>query len=149
MASPEETSSEERDPVAADAPEFQDPAALRSRLEQPDLDGALKRIEWLLEQAEAPTSLALGIKLALVMAQEMRAGEPLGTRSGPLVAGWAQDWPRTTEEAVAHARQFLLTPSKLVEAIGSRLFESGVGNGVDSDSDYGTDSGPDASGSNG
>ncbi len=125
---------------------FQDPAALRARLEQPDLDGALKRIDWLLEQAEAPTSLALGIKLSLVMAQELRAGEPLGTFSGPLVAGWSKEWPRTTDEAVAHARQFLLAPSKLVEAIGSRLFESGLGNAVDSDSDYGTDGGLDSDG---
>lgn len=96
---------------------------IRSSLESNDLSKLEEQISWLVERAEVPTSLALGMRLAVAMAAELRDRAPLGSRSGKMVAEWAADYPETTEEAIAVARQFLLRPEELTHELSHRLFE--------------------------
>ena len=64
---------------------------------------------------------------AVAMAAEMRDGVPVGSRTGAMVAEWSRQWPRTAEDAVAVARELLLNPGKLKEALGQRLFGKNPG----------------------
>ena len=100
---------------------------LRQRLENCDLSEIEKRIELLASADEAPTALSLGVRLAVAMAAEMRDGVPVGSRTGAMVAEWSRQWPRTAEDAVAVARELLLNPGKLKEALGERLFGGNPG----------------------
>ncbi len=100
---------------------------LRQSLENGDLSEVEKRIEHLASADEAPTALALGVRLAVAMAAEMRDGVPVGSRSGAMIAGWAKNWPQTADDAVVVAREFLLNPGKLKETLASRLFGDRAG----------------------
>lgn len=100
---------------------------LRQSLENGDLSEVEKRIEHLASADEAPTALSLGVRLAVAMAAEMRDGVPVGSRTGAMVAEWSRQWPRTAEDAVAVARELLLNPGKLKEALGERLFGKNPG----------------------
>ncbi len=99
----------------------------RPRLEAVNLEDNLKRVDFLLGNAKNVTSHGMGIKLALLMAQEMREGEPLGTKSGPVIAEWSEIYSDAmVEQAVSGARAFLLNPETLVETIGSKIFDEDV-----------------------
>ncbi len=99
-------------------------AELRRSLETGDLSVVEERIAWLVEQSKVPTSLALGMRLAVAMTIELRDGVPLGSQSGILVSTWAVDYPETTEEAIQVAREFLLHPDTLAKELALRLFPS-------------------------
>lgn len=64
----------------------------------------------------------LGIRLALGMAQEIREGVPVGSRTAVLVSRWQEQYPEEwVEEAIAHARAFLTQPARLREEFSVRL----------------------------
>ena len=99
-------------------------AELRRSLETGDLSVVEERIAWLVEQSKVPTSLALGMRLAVAMTIELRDGVPLGSQSGILVSTWAVDYPETTEEAIQVVREFLLHSDTLAKELALRLFPS-------------------------
>lgn len=64
----------------------------------------------------------LGIRLALGMAQELREGVRVGSRTAELVSRWQEQYPEEwVEEAIAHARAFLTQPARLREEFSVRL----------------------------
>jgi hypothetical protein len=96
---------------------------LRSKLELADIKKNIERVDYLLGQSAMPNAHALGMKLALIMALELKESVPVGQKSGDLVAQWVQEHPESlVEEAIAFARQFLLAPQDLVQELGARLF---------------------------
>ncbi len=66
--------------------------------------------------------MGMGIRLALGMAQELRMGVPLGTRTGDMVAAWTEEHGQdSVDMAVRIAREFLVKPEELRKALGKRL----------------------------
>ncbi len=88
------------------------------------VDAALARLDSLIDQTADAEKLraGLGMRLALSMAREMRAGKPLGSGTADLVAEWAERFgSETVDAAVAIARAFLTQPSELAKEFAARL----------------------------
>lgn len=97
-------------------------AEILTALESGDLAESIARVEKLVAQMERPTALALGINLALLMANEMRTGKELGADSAALVGQWVEQWGEATvESAVDLARSFLLNPHEIFAQIKERM----------------------------
>jgi hypothetical protein len=98
-------------------------------LGQAGLAKTLERLDALLASTQDVERLrtGMGIRLALGMAQEMRRGEPLGSRTGDLVAAWTEEHGEDTVEwAVRIAREFLTKPDDLRKTLGQRLADLGL-----------------------
>lgn len=94
-----------------------------------DLRKTMERLDDLLSRTEDPERLrmGMGIRLALGMAQELREGAPLGSRTSDLVAGWTEEHGQdAVDRAVQIAREFLLKPEELRKALGQRLGKEGA-----------------------
>lgn len=99
-----------------------------------DLGKTLERLDALLAETKDPERLrmGMGIRLALGMAQELRQGEALGSRTSDLVAGWTDAHGReAVDRAVQIAREFLTKPDALRKAMGQRLGLDGEDGGSD------------------
>ena len=96
-------------------------------MESLDLTGKISRISSLLEGREQPRSFELGIFLALKMANEIREGKALGEETAANVAEWAQKYPDSVvEEAITHAKEFLLHSETLREKLRSGILKEDV-----------------------
>lgn len=74
------------------------------------------------ETDESRIRAGMGIRLALGLAQEMKAGKPIGTETTALVVGWVEDYGQeTVDAAVKVAREFLTKPEELRKTLGQRL----------------------------
>ena len=115
----------------AEAEEFSDdPGSPRRGIPTtpPALSESIERLDALLEAADEEEKIraAMGIRLALGMAQELKAGKPLGSETTDLVAGWVKTYGQdVVETAVKVARQFLVKPEDMRKILGQRL---GMGN---------------------
>lgn len=115
-----------------------------------DLRESMERLDDLLARTEDPERrrMGMGIRLALGMAQELREGAPLGSRTSDLVAAWAADHGQdAVDRAVEIAREFLLKPEELRKALGQRLGKVGAEASVENaatDAEPGTDAGTEA-----
>ncbi len=90
----------------------------------PDLGESIARLDALLAEADEPEKIqaGMGIRLALGMAQELKAGKPLGTATADLVAGWVKTYGQdVVESAVKVAREFLIKPEDMRKVLGQRL----------------------------
>ena len=66
----------------------------------------------------------LGIRLALGLALEVRKGEPLGTETAALVAGWTERFgAESVDDAVAQARVLLADPARMATEFQRRMNE--------------------------
>lgn len=105
-----------------------------------DLGEAMRRMDALIGQAGQsgdPERLrtGMGIRLALGMAQELKDGVPLGSRTGDLVAAWTDEHGADfVDLAVRIAREFLFKPDELRQALGQRLGMEGQAPGPDAES---------------
>jgi hypothetical protein len=96
---------------------------LKEKLEKADIQANLKRVDYLLKESTDVPAHALGMKLALLMAQEIAEGKAPGSDTSAIMAEWTQKHPASiVEEAVHFARQFLLEPQKLVDELSKRLW---------------------------
>ncbi len=101
-------------------------------MESLDLTGKISRISSLLEGREQPRSFELGILLALKMANEIREGKALGEDTAEIVAEWTEKYPNSVvEEAITHAKEFLLHSETLREKLRNGLLKEDV-SGTDS-----------------
>lgn len=94
----------------------------------PALQESIASLDALLAEADEPEKIqaGMGIRLALGMAQELKAGKPLGTDTAELVAGWVHTYgEEVVETAVKVAREFLIKPDEMRKVLGDRL---GMGN---------------------
>lgn len=94
----------------------------------PALQESIASLDALLAEADEPEKIqaGMGIRLALGMAQELKAGKPLGTDTAELVAGWVHTYgEEVVETAVKVAREFLIKPEEMRKVLGERL---GMGN---------------------
>jgi hypothetical protein len=74
------------------------------------------------ETDESRIRAGLGIRLALALAQEMKAGKPIGSETAALVTAWVHDYGQeTVDAAVKVAREFLTKPEELRKTLGQRL----------------------------
>jgi hypothetical protein len=88
------------------------------------LSQSIERLDTLLVNAadEEKARAAMGIRLALGMAQELKDGLPLGTETAGLVAGWVESHGQdSVDAAVAIAREFLTKPEEMRKVLGQRL----------------------------
>lgn len=95
-----------------------------SRSGSEDLGKTLERLDALLAETKDPERLrmGMGIRLALGMAQELRQGAALGSRTSGMVAAWTDEHGReAVDRAVQIAREFLTKPDALRKAMGQRL----------------------------
>ncbi len=101
-----------------------------------NLDESIERVEQMLEGAEEldteKLKLGLGIRLALGMARELRDKVPLGSETSDLVVEWTERFGQAAADAaVGLAREFLLRPGELRNAMAVRMPElikqSGIG----------------------
>lgn len=93
-----------------------------------DLGKTLERLDALLASTRDLERLrmGMGIRLALGMAQEMRQGAPLGSRTGGMVAAWTEEHGQdSVDMAVRIAREFLTKPEELRKALAKRLAPDG------------------------
>ncbi|MFA6661854.1 MAG: hypothetical protein WCS56_02330 [Bacilli bacterium] len=96
-------------------------------MESLDLTGKISRITSLLKGREQPRSFELGILLALKMANEIREGKALGEDTAAIVAEWTQKYPESVvEEAIAHAKEFLLHSETLIEKLRKGILKENV-----------------------
>lgn len=89
-----------------------------------DLAKTMERLDAMLGDTKDPERLrmGMGIRLALGMAQEIREGVALGSRTGDLVAAWTDEFGEdAVNRAVQIAREFLTRPDELRKALGERL----------------------------
>lgn len=89
-----------------------------------DLSKTLERLDALLAETKNPERLrmGMGIRLALGMAQEIREGLPLGSRTAELAAAWTDEHGgEAVDRAVQIAREFLTKPDALRKAMAQRL----------------------------
>jgi hypothetical protein len=101
-----------------------------------DLGQAVERLDALLGATQDLERLrmGMGIRLALGMAQELRDGVALGSRTGDMVAAWAEEHgSESVDMAVRIAREFLTKPDELRKALGQRLGLDGQATSEDSD----------------
>jgi hypothetical protein len=104
---------------------------------QKNLAEAMRRMDALIEQTDDLERLrtGMGIRLALGMAQELKDGVPLGSRTGELVAAWTGEHGADfVDLAVRVAREFLIKPEELRKALGQRLGLEGDSAGAEADS---------------
>jgi hypothetical protein len=97
----------------------------------------MRRMDVLIAQTDDLERLrtGMGIRLALGMAQELKDGVPLGSRTGDLVAAWTGEHGADfVDLAVRVAREFLMKPDELRKALGQRLGLEGGTTGADADS---------------
>ncbi len=90
----------------------------------PALEESIASLDALLAEADEPEKIqaGMGIRLALGMAQELKAGKPLGTDTAELVAGWVHTYgEEVVETAVKVAREFLIKPDEMRKVLGERL----------------------------
>lgn len=102
-----------------------------------NLAEAMRRMDDLIERTDDLERLrtGMGIRLALGMAQELKDGVPLGSRTGDLVAAWSGDHgAEFVDLAVRVAREFLIKPEELRKALGQRLGLEGETAGTKEDS---------------
>lgn len=95
-----------------------------------DLAKTLERLDVLLDETKDPERLrmGMGVRLALGMAQEIREGAVLGSRTAEVVATWTEVYgEEAVNRAVQVAREFLTRPDELREALAERL---GLGGGT-------------------
>jgi len=87
------------------------PEEYRKSLETETITEQLARIDTLIASSKEVSAYNLGIKLALVMAQEIKEGKAPGTDSGLIIKEWAENYyPEFLEEVVGYAREFILKP---------------------------------------
>jgi hypothetical protein len=101
------------------------PAGLKQSIER--LDALLAA-----ETSEEKIRAGMGIRLALGMAQELKAGKPLGSETAELVSNWTAHFGEdAVNAAVKIAREFLTKPETMRTALGQKLgLEPGAtGNG--------------------
>ncbi len=94
-----------------------------------ELEKTLERLDALIAATRDLERLrmGMGIRLALGMAQEMRLGEPLGSRTGDLVALWGEEHGQEfLDLAVRVAREFLTKPDELRRTLADRLASLGI-----------------------
>jgi hypothetical protein len=101
------------------------------------LKQSIERLDALLaaETSEEKIRAGMGIRLALGMAQELKAGKPLGSETAGLVSNWTAHFGEdAVNEAVKIAREFLTKPETMRTALGQKLGlepgEAGNGKGV-------------------
>lgn len=95
-----------------------------------DLRKTIERLDALLASTQDIERLrmGMGIRLALGMAEELKSGAPLGSRTGDMVAAWTEEHGQdTVDMAVRIAREFLTKPEELRKALGQRLGVDGEG----------------------
>jgi hypothetical protein len=105
----------------------------------------MERLDALLARTEDPERLrmGMGIRLALGMAQELREGAALGSRTADLAAAWVSEHGQdAVDRAVQIAREFLLKPEELRKALGQRLGKEGTA--VSAEDDAGSEAGQSA-----
>ncbi len=91
--------------------------------EQASLEEQIYRVEKLLDNDYEPAAHALGLRLALEMAKEIRDQKPLGHESGELILKWRKDFSdHRIDQAIAHARVLLTQPAQLAAELKQRLF---------------------------
>jgi hypothetical protein len=100
---------------------------LAATLKSLNLKTRIDRLDNLLASAPPDSSeklgLALGIRLALGMALEIKNGKSLGSESGEMIAVWVKKYgEEPVEAAVQTARTFLKNPGKLREKLEQKLF---------------------------
>ncbi|MGL1903073.1 MAG: hypothetical protein OCC49_13115 [Fibrobacterales bacterium] len=99
------------------------PEEYRHSLQKESIDDQIARVDELLANVKEPSAYNFGIKLALIMAKELKEGNAPGTQSGPFIKQLSTDfYPEFIEEIVGYAREFILKPEDLVAEIGKRLF---------------------------
>ena len=97
---------------------------IKNRLETSELSEILERIDHLMEEEKEIEVHHVGMKVALIMANELKEGKALGEDSGKELLNWKGYFSEDEmNEVVACARQYLLTPEKLAESLSKRLFE--------------------------
>ncbi len=100
------------------------PDDYRKSLEKESLDEQIKRVDELIANAKEVSAYNLGIKLALLMAKELKEGKAPGSISGETIKKWSDDYyPEFIEEVVGYAREFIIKPHELVSEIGTRIFD--------------------------
>lgn len=95
-----------------------------------DLRKTIERLDALLASTQDIERLrmGMGIRLALGMAEELKSGAPLGSRTGDMVAAWTEEHGQdSVDMAVRIAREFLVKPDELRKALGQRLGVDGEG----------------------
>lgn len=89
-----------------------------------ELKESIDRLDAMLaeETVEEKLRAGLGIRLALGMAQELKAGKALGSETAELVSDWAAHYGRDTVDAAVNiAREFLIKPEAMRTALGRKL----------------------------
>ena len=88
-----------------------------------ELQERIDRLDLLIRERDDGVR-GLGIRLALGLALEVRRGEPLGTETGALVAGWTERFgPESVDDAVAQARVLLADPARMATEFQRRMSE--------------------------
>ncbi len=96
---------------------------IRQRLENSDLNEILERIDYLLNEENEIKPHMLGLKMALILVDELKNKEPLGARSGKLILEYKDQMSAEgLEEAIAYARQFITKPEELSKLLAEKLF---------------------------
>jgi hypothetical protein len=86
-----------------------------------ELQERIDRLDLLIRERDDGVR-GLGIRLALGLALEVRRGEPLGTETGALVAGWIERFgPESVDDAVAQARVLLADPARMATEFQRRM----------------------------
>ncbi|HKP96771.1 MAG TPA: hypothetical protein VJ385_13520 [Fibrobacteria bacterium] len=107
---------------------------------------SIERLDALLaaETSEEKIRAGMGVRLALGMAQELKAGKPLGSETAGLVADWAAHYGKdSVDAAVKIAREFLVKPDAMRTVLGRKLGlepggeadDGGDGDGASADGD--------------
>ncbi len=102
-------------------------AEIKERLESSDLSEIIERIDYLIEEESNDVEPhQVGLKVAVLMADELKNGKALGEDSSKELLKWKGYFtPTELDEVVKSARQYLLEPEKLAENLAKRLFEEG------------------------
>jgi hypothetical protein len=90
----------------------------------PGLKKSIESLDGLLAEADEEEKIkaAMGIRLALGMAQELKNGKPLGSETTDLVAEWVKVYGQdVVDTAVKVAREFLIKPDEMRRVLGQRL----------------------------
>ena len=96
---------------------------IKGRLESSDLEEILERIDLLIEDEKEIKPHMVGLKIALVIADELKNGKQLGSESGNVILKYKEFLTENElEEAIAYARQFITKPEDLSTKLAEKLF---------------------------
>ena len=99
-------------------------AEIKDRLESSDPGEILNRIDYLIDQEKEIQPHMVGLKMALVLVNEMKNGIPLGQESSKVVLDYKDRLTENElEEAIAYAKEFITKPEDLANKLAEKLFD--------------------------